>query len=73
MRSAAAYDAVRHEMATLRQLGSHPRIVSCVGWLEESERALLFLELAPGGDLETCGERLLIAWMPLMDSFAELR
>ena len=53
VRAARAYESLLNERAALTQLGKHPRCVGLEGWVEETDRALLLLELAPGGDLET--------------------
>ncbi len=51
-----ALDSLRAEATALRQLhergACHPRIVEYLGFVSESARALLLLELVPGGDLE---------------------
>lgn len=39
-------------MTALRQLGAHERVVGFVEYIVEAKRALLLLELVPGGDLE---------------------
>ena len=53
VKSDRAYTSALNELAALRQVGPHPRVVGLEGWVEEAEQGLLFLELAPGGDLES--------------------
>ena len=48
-----AYETIVNERDALERVGAHPRVVRGHGWLVEDARAILLLELVPGGDLET--------------------
>ena len=54
--SAVAYMTVLNEVAALRAVGEHAHVVGFSGLEQEDERALVFLELATGGDLQNVVE-----------------
>ena len=49
--SARAYESVVTEVRALRHAGAHANVIRLEEYVEEGERALLFLEMASGGDL----------------------
>ena len=54
--SAIAYETVLNEVAALRAVGEHTHVVGFHGLEQEDDRALVFVELATGGDLQNVVE-----------------